>query len=115
MDEEKTFNRLRRNSLDEMIKLISEVKKPPPVFNFGNTVFERADFYPEVAFYFENIALLNKHGWSVEDFYTEIERKAVLDMVREYNDSIGFPEQIIERAKRLFPNAKFTQAKIELE
>lgn len=58
---------------------------------------------------------LENHGWTYEDFLRETEKETLREHIRAYNESIEFPESLIEHAKEFFPNIKFTPAKIEFE
>lgn len=116
MEEKQTFNRLRRAPVDEVLKLLEDVKRPSPVFTLGaNSPYERSHFYPEIVFYLERMALLKEHGWEPEEFYMELEKRSITKMVKEYNDSIAFPREFIDRVKKIFPNIRFTPAILELE
>lgn len=116
MNEETTFNRLRRIPLDEMLTLFESVKRPPPIFTLGgNAPYERSHFYPEIVFYLERMNLLKENGWDPDEFYLELEKKSITKMVEEYNSNIAFPKEFIDRAKTIFPNIKFTPARLELE
>lgn len=117
MSEDKTFNRIRRCSLEEMITHLNNIIKPPPIISMGNVCYERSEFYSELNFYFERIRCLQEYGWEIEDFYVELEKQSILHLVNEFNTSVsaGFPQLIMDRAKKIFPNFKFIPAKIELE
>lgn len=115
MTEKKTFDRLRRCSFTEIKEIIEKARVPTPMYNFGDTVYQRAPFNEKLVAHLELIRLCDKHGWDLADLYLELEREAVTTAVSVYNNSIRFPDGIIERAKMVFPNAKFTEAKIELE
>ena len=113
--EENTFNKLRRLPVPEMLVLLNEIKMPPPMFQISNVVYERSKFYNDISYHYEKVKLLERHGWGLEEFVLEIEKRIILEQVRLFNEDKKFPSEIIERAKRFFPNAKFTEASIELE
>jgi hypothetical protein len=114
-EEQKTFNKLRRPPLQEMVEILQNIKLPPPMFSLGGSVCERKDYFSEVNFYLERIKLLKDNGWDPEEFYLELEKRSIFEIVREYNQSVEFPTEILERVKRIFPDAVFTKAEIKLE
>lgn len=91
------------------------MKTPPPIFSLGGTICERKDHFSEVSFYLERIKILKDNGWEPDEFYLELEKKTILDIVQQYNDHIEFPGEILDRVKRIFPNAVFTKAEIRLD
>jgi len=115
MDEEQTFNKLRRIPLEDMLVLLSNANLPPPLFTLGSRIYERSDFYNEMNFELEKIKMLKDNGWGIDDFYIELEKRSILKIVKEYNNSLIFPQELLDRITRSFPNAKFIPAKIELE
>ena len=115
MTEDDTFNKLRQTPVDELLNLIGTIKRPAPLFSLSNTLYERDNFFPEIAFYLERIKVITDNGWQVDDFYRELEKRSILLLVKEYNTSIEFPQEFIDRAKLSFPNLKFIQASRELE
>jgi hypothetical protein len=112
-EEEKTFNRLRRTPYEEMEGHLDSVPKYPPVFNLGGQVFETRKH--EIVRHYQKIKILEKHGWTLEEYVLEMERRNIITAVNQYNKDNTFPQELVDRAKEFFPNAKFTQAKIELE
>lgn len=113
---QKTFDKLRQTPIDDMVKIVESIKRPPPIFTLGgHAPFERTHFYPEVVFYLERMACLKEHGWEPDDFYMELEKRSIIQMVEEYNNNLAFPQDFIDRVKKIFPNVKFTPAKLELE
>jgi len=115
MSEKQTFDKLRRCTLDEMTDKLSNIKKLSPMFMFGTVVHERTDLFPELSYNLEVIKTLESNGWTVEDFYLATEKKYITNIVDRYNTEIQFPQELLDRALRSFPDAKFTHAKIELE
>jgi hypothetical protein len=115
MDEERTFNKLRQTPVEEMLVLLDRIPRPAPLFAFNDNMFNRSEFFPEITFYLERVALLKEHGWTVEEFYLALEKSAIMALVKKYNETTQFPQEFLERAKRSFPNLKFTPAKLELE
>lgn len=119
MTEEDTFKTLKRTPLPEMFELMENRQKegyPYPMQSLGNSMaVEVPRSYLSMNRYVANARLLKEHGWEVEDYMTEMERKTVLEYIRTFNSAIVFPPEILEHAREYFPNLKFTQAKIELE
>ena len=111
--EERTFNRLRRTPFEEMEDHLNGIRQFPPLYTLGNEVFESRK--PEIVRHYERIKLLEKHGWSFEEYVLEIERRNILSAIDTFNKNDAFPQELVDRAKEFFPNARFTQAKIELE
>ncbi|HEY6437746.1 MAG TPA: hypothetical protein VIY47_14240 [Ignavibacteriaceae bacterium] len=94
-------------------KLKNEIQFSPPVFNLGNSIFESKKH--ELVVHYQRIKLLEKYGWDLESFVLEIEKRNIVNAINQFNESNGFPEDLVDRAKEFFPNARFTQARIELE
>jgi len=111
--EEKTFNKLRRTPFEEMETHLDSVPKYPPVFNLSGQIFETRKH--EIVRLYQKIKILEKHGWTLEDYVLEIEKRNILYAIDQYNKDNSFPQELVDRAKEFFPNARFTQAKIELE
>jgi hypothetical protein len=82
---------------------------------FGTIVHERTDLFPELSYNLEVIRTLELNGWNVEDFYLATEKKYITNMIDSYNTEIRFPQELLDRALKSFPNVKFIHAKIELE
>jgi len=119
MTEKRTFDKLRQIPLEEMRTKLENMPRMPPMFPgagmIGSSgVLHRADYYSEINYYHERIRLLKENGWEFEEFGMALEKQAVLDMIRDFNDTVQFPQEILDRAKRFFPNAKYTPAGIEL-
>jgi hypothetical protein len=112
-DEQRTFNTLRRTPFEDMEGYLNNVPQYPPVYTLNGQVFESRK--KEIVRHFERIKLLEKHGWSFEEYILEIEKRNIVAAVDLYNKDNSFPMDLVNRAKEFFPNAKFTQAKIELE
>ena len=115
MSQKRTFDKLKQPPLSEMLEMLYAIKKPPPVYILGGTAHARDDYYADIQFHLERVMLLEQHGWKYEEFFMALEKRSILEQVKEFNDNIQFPTELIDRAKRFFPNAKFTQASIELE
>lgn len=114
-DPEDTFNKIRRIPLDEMEELFSNVKRGISLYQWGNNVYDGRDFYPDIVMATERSVLLETNGWTMQEFYLELEKNAIRYAVSEYTKSVKLPVDIVERAKRVFPNATFTEASIKLE
>ncbi len=115
MSQKKTFNKLRQPPLEEMVEKLNALQKPPPVYILGSAAHVRDDYYTDIQFHLERVMLLEKHGWNYKDFLMALEKRSILEQIKEFNDNSQFPTELVDRAKRFFPNAKFTQASIELE
>lgn len=113
--EQDVYRRLKRCTVDEMLIALQALPRPAAVYNFGGMIISRDNYYPEIALHYARIKCMEDNGWTLEDFYMELEKRAILLMVKDYNDSIEFPQAVIDRAQQLFPNAKFTYARIEFE
>ena len=114
-EEEKTFNKLRQIPVPEMLVLLNNIKLPPPLFQIANVVYERSKFYNDISYHYERVKLLEEYGWGLEEFVLEVEKQTILEQVKLFNDDTKFPHELVERAKRFYPNARFIEASIELE
>lgn len=113
MGEDDTFRVLKRAPFEDVLKYLEELPRTPPIFNFGATAFESKKH--ELVRHYERIKCLEKHGWSFEEFVLESEKRSIIEAIDLYNKDCAFPVELVNRAKEFFPNAKFTQARIELE
>jgi len=114
MTEEATFDKLRRCTLEQMTTCLEQIVKLPPVMILGNKHCDIHDYYPTSMYYSQREKCFKDNGWTGEDYYYAKEKEAVIQMVDAYNESIQFPKEVIERAKRIFPNITFTEAKITI-
>lgn len=121
MNEDDTARRLRRISFDEMYEQVKDIMshdptKISPVYKLGTVVVERTRFYhPLVVRHYAFTQVLEAGHWTLEEFCVECEKRAIIEQVKEYNESLEFPQEIIDRAKEFFPNVRFTPARLELE
>jgi hypothetical protein len=115
MNEEKTFNKLRQIPILEMIDKLEAIKKPSPIYRLGDSIVSSDSYYSEMMFHHERVALLAENGWEFEEFCLILEKRSILEQISVYNVESKFPMELVERAKRFFPNARFVQASIELE
>lgn len=116
MNEEKTFNILRRCSVDEMEKYLMNIPSPiDPVISVCGIAIYRDGCWSEVNRYMDWIQCLEEHGWSVVDFSLELEKRSIKEIIKEINGLDNFPQDLITRVLKTFPNAKFTPASIEVE
>jgi hypothetical protein len=113
MNEDDTFRVLKRVPFEDLQQHLDAIPKTPPIFNFGATGFESKKH--ELVRHYERIKCLEKHGWSFEEFVLESEKRSIVEAIDQYNKDCGFPIELVERAKEFFPNARFTQARIDLE
>ncbi len=121
MSEEKTFRHLKRIPYDEVSTKVREfnndnMNRLSPIYKLGNVVIESKVYYdPIIVRHYGLVKVLEINGWTLEEYAQEMEKQAVVQQVKEFNESLEFPTEIIERAKQFFPNVKFTEAKLELE
>ncbi len=121
MSEEKTFRHLKRIPYDEMHKKIREfyndgANQMSPMYRLGHTVVEGKKYYdPIIVRHYGLIKVLEISGWTLDEYAYEMEKQAVIQQVKEFNENLEFPIEIVERAKQFFPNIKFIEAKLELE
>ena len=111
--EQATFDKSRQPPLDEMLDILALIKKTHYGILFGGVMSHRTDHYAEIQFHLERVSVLKEHGWDYVDFQLALEKRSIVEQINEHNENIKFPDELVERAKRFFPNAKFTQAKIE--
>lgn len=115
MSEEQTFNKLRRCPLEEVEKAVEAVPTIAPTFTFFDSTHLRSEFLPNISLYLDRVEAIEKCGWTVTDFYVELERRAIISAVAAFNNDMKFPPELIDRARKTFPNIKITQASITLE
>lgn len=121
MSEEKTFRYLKRIPYDEISRKVHEFNLDQavnisPVYSLGSVTVERKKYYePVIVRHYLLIKILEAGGWTLEEFAHEMEKQAVIQQVKEFNEGLKFPQEIIERAKQFFPNVKFITAKLEIE
>jgi hypothetical protein len=113
MSEEQTFRKLRQIPFEEMEDLLKSIPQSPPVFSLGSMVFESRK--PEIVRHYEQLRALDKHGWAFEEFILESEKRNIMKAIAIHNAENAFPIDLVNRAKEFFPNARFIQARIELE
>ena len=117
--ENDTYKVLKRIPLDEMESLVDINNfraTVPPVYSLGGGAHDSSTFYRrdlEIQVWRDKI--LKKNGWTFEDFVIELERRAIVLQVAEFNKENQIPYQIMDRARQYFPNVKFVHAKVELE
>jgi hypothetical protein len=120
-NEEDTYNQLKRIPFYEMERLITESFDEgrislPPIYKFGDTVIKRDDYYSPMLYrHYALLKALEKGGWTLEDYTYESEKQAAIKQVAEFNNNLVFPQELLDRIKKFFPNATFTRAKLELE
>lgn len=113
--EDKTFNALRRIPVEDVLILLSDIKHPVASrFILGQHDCIRADYFEDIAFHLERVKIIEESGWTVMDFFLALEKRSIVNLINDYNASISFPQELIDRAKRSFPNLKFVHAKIDL-
>lgn len=112
-----TFRRLKRSTLEEVSKAYSQARTGlSPVYSLGSSMYDISHIRnKELMLHHERLRILEEHGWTFDDFVKESEREAILEEIKLLNASIHFPQELIDRAKKFFPNLKITEARIELE
>ncbi len=113
MDENDTYRVLRRTPFENLLDLLDNLPKTPPLYMLGDTAFNSKKH--ELVRHYEKLQCLERNGWSFEEFVLESEKRNIMSAIDQYNKDNSFPMELVERAKEFFPNAKFIQAKIELE
>lgn len=113
MDEDDTFRILRRTPFEDLLTHLDNMPRTAPLYMLGGTAFESKKH--ELVRHYEKLKCLERHGWSFDEFVLESEKRNIMSAVDQYNSDNSFPVDLVNRAKEFFPNAKFTQAKIELE
>jgi hypothetical protein len=120
MSEDTTFRMLKRIPFDEMYKRVEEAFSEgngiSPIYKLGTVVVERKTYYnPLIVRHYAFVKVLEEGSWTIEEFAIECEKKAIIEQVKTFNDENQIPQEIINRAKQFFPNAKFIHAHVELE
>ena len=116
--EENTFNRLRRVSLEELVERLQNIPRshfPPCPFTGPQNTPKNRLMNMDVLALVRRVQVIEESGWTVEELDRELEKNMVIDWVTEFNTSITIPQQILDSARRYFPNVRFIPAKIELE
>jgi hypothetical protein len=113
MDQDDTFRVLKRTPFDELQQFLDALPKSPPIYNFGSVVFETKKH--QLVRHYEMIRCLEEQGWTFREFVLESEKRSIITAIDTYNKESAFPMELVERAKEFFPNARFTQARIDLE
>ena len=123
MNQDDTFKKLKQTPLDEMAKLYDEFINSsasagniPPIYQISTFALERKTYYPEILRHRAKLEFVKSHGWELEDLCLALEKRAIIEQVEIYNrETCKFSQEVLDRATFFFPNAKFIQAKIELE
>lgn len=113
MTPDDTFRVLKRTRFEDLLKILESLPKVPPLYNLAGNIFESKKH--ELVKHYEMIKCLEKNGWTFEEFVLETEKRNILEAIEQYNKDCSFPLELVERAKEFFPNARFTQARIDLE
>ncbi|HEY6435460.1 MAG TPA: hypothetical protein VIY47_02640 [Ignavibacteriaceae bacterium] len=119
MDESKTFDKLRRIPLEDMNKIVDinnfRAKVAPSVV-WGDFSFDSSSYFKrELELHKWRLSLLADNGWTFEDFMVENEKNAIKLMISDYNAKNSIPNDLLDRIRMVFPNAKFSSAKLEIE
>jgi hypothetical protein len=114
IQEEKTFRKLKQTPFEELDGFLAAAHtKHPPIFQLGTGAFESRKH--ELVRHYERLKCLEEHGWTLEEFVLEAEKRNIVRAIEQYNQDNTFPMDLVNRAKEFFPNARFIQASIELE
>ena len=108
MSEDDTFKVLKRIPHSDMMDKIVAIPRLSPVVSLGGMGIQTKDLYPDILRHYEIIKTLEENGWTFDDFCVEAERKAIVRAVDLYNQQLEFPHELIDRAKKLLPDVKFT-------
>jgi hypothetical protein len=119
MSELETFRRLKRIPFTEMNDKV-DIRKfntpVAPVYQLGNVAVESSTFYNrDLSIHYWRIKTFEENGWTFEEFMLESERLAIIRQIDVFNQENQIPQELINRARTFFPNAKFVQATVELE
>lgn len=106
---EKTFRALKRVPLEEME---AHLRAARPIYA---PMTIHSSSVSEASRYYEIVQCLKQYGWEFEDYVFEIEKRNIKSAIHQHNIDCAFPTELVERAKRFFPNARFVQAEIILE
>jgi hypothetical protein len=115
MTEQTTFNKLKRCSFKDIKQILEGIGTRLPMIRFNDFAYQYPDYSRKLTYHLELVKACEENGWNLDDLYMELEREVVISVVVAYNESIKFPQEVLDRAKAVFPNVKFTEAKIELE
>jgi hypothetical protein len=113
MDENDTYRVLRRTPFEDLQQFLDAEPRIPALYTFSGTIFETRKH--ELVRHYERIKCLEKQGWTFEEYVLESEKRNIVAAIDAFNKDNSFPLELVDRAKEFFPNAKFTQARIELE
>jgi hypothetical protein len=116
MDDSDTFKRLKRIPLQDMIQLYEAAQHSlSPLYTVAQTTFETyARRLRSLEVHRMRNKILEDGGWTVDELFAAIEKEAIIDEVAKLNASIELPKDIIDRAKAIFPDMVFHQARIEI-
>lgn len=119
MDEVETFRKLKQIPLDEMVEKIDIKNFEPPMphaYQLGSKIVDSALYYNrELQIHHWRIKLFERYGWTFDEFMLESEKRSIIRQVEEFNREYQIPQELIDRAHQLFPNARFVHASVELE
>jgi hypothetical protein len=110
MDEENTFNKLRRIPLAEIREKVRNMHESE--LGYNGTFYEQMLKDPGV-FYFDLIKMMYEHGWTMEEYVKEIKKDQLrIAITRINNDS--YTNAFFDEIKVYFPNMVFHPARIDL-
>jgi hypothetical protein len=88
----------------------------PPIYKINEQTFERKVHYPETTWIYEKVKMLEEHGWTLEGFTYESEKRAAEFAIKQLNEKFEglIPQDIIDHARKYFPNLTIILPKIDL-
>lgn len=114
-NEQQTFDKLRQTPFEDVLLLLDNIPKHQQLYGVGGNIIELRKYYSELTYMIDIVNFLKLHGWELTDFQAELEKDSIKRLIADFNKNISFPGEILDRVKVFFPNAKLTQASIELE
>jgi len=115
-DTYKVLKRIPLNEMEDLVDINNFKSAVPPVYRLGGSAHDSSTYYRrDLEIQIWRNKTLEKHGWTFDEFVTELEKRAILVQVAEFNRDNQIPYEIMDRAKQYFPNVKFVHARVELE
>ena len=118
MDEDATYRKLTRIPLDQMEALldISNFKAlGAPTRTWGEYTYEAGLYWKrDLELHRWRVKTMEQNGWTFEEFFVEIEKRNIQNLVNDYNEKNSVPPDLLARIKEFYPNARLVPAKLEL-
>ena len=119
MDQDDTYRKLVRIPLNEMEALLDIKNFTPmgaPVFSWNDSTYEVGTYWKrELDLHRWRVQQLDSNGWTFEDFFKEVEKRNIQNLVNDFNARNSVPPGLLARIQEFFPNARLEPAKLELE